>query len=313
MSKKSLIIATRESQLALWQANWAMQWLQKAHPDLHIELLPMSTKADRSPYLSLQAIGGKGLFVKELEEALLDGRADIAVHCMKDMPMAQPDGLIIAAICARETPYDVLVSNRYTDLSALPPNAVVGTSSLRRTSQLLHLRPDLRAQPLRGNVITRLSKLDNDEFDAILLAAAGLKRLGLLSRMREVLASDVFLPAAGQGVIGIECRQDDIASRQRVSIFNNANSAICVTAERAICKRLGAQCQTPVAAFAELSADQIILKGFVGSPDGKQFLMAQAHGASNDPEALGMQVADDLLQQGAAAILQACVNEDLKN
>ena len=309
MRQKSLILATRESQLALWQANWVKECLENAHDGLSVELLPMSTKADRSPYLSLQAHGGKGLFVKELEEALLAGRADFAVHCMKDMPVGLPEGLTLAAFCVRETPYDVFISNRFADLAALPAQAVIGTSSLRRTSQLLHLRPDLVPQPLRGNVITRLTRLDNDEYDAIILAAAGLKRLGLLGRMREVLVNDAFLPAAGQGILGLECRQEDVVTQRLLQALHHTTSAICVTAERAVCKRLGAQCQTPVAAYAELQEnDQLLLKAFVGSPDGQQSLHAQLRGSAADPETLGLQVGDMLLAKGAAAILQACLN-----
>jgi hydroxymethylbilane synthase len=306
MDKKTLTIATRESQLALWQANWVAKCLQKAHPELTVQLLAMSTQADRAPYLSLQQIGGKGLFVKELEEAILDGRADIAVHCMKDMPMLLPPGLCITAMTAREVPFDVLVSNKYSELSELPQNAVVGTSSLRRQSQLLHLRPDLQVNKLRGNVITRLAKLDSGEYDAIILAAAGLKRLGFLPRMNEVLASDDFLPAAGQGVLGIECRVDDVAAQALVKVLNNETSVICVTAERALCKKLGAQCQTSVAAFAEVTDESVLLKGFVGSEDGKSILLAQRTGKSSDPEGLGALVGEDLLKQGAAEILAAC-------
>ena len=306
MDKKTLIIATRESQLALWQANWVSKCLQKAHPGLTVELLPMSTQADRAPYLALHEIGGKGLFVKELEEALLAGRADIAVHCMKDMPVDGPAGLCIAAMSGREVPYDVLVCNKFAEFAEIPRGAVIGTSSLRRQSQLLHLRPDLQIRKLRGNVVTRLAKLDSGEYDAIILAAAGLKRLGFLTRMNEVLASDEFLPAAGQGVLGIECRQDDVQTHALVKVLNNSASTICVTAERALCKRLGAQCQTPVAAFAEMTDERLLLKGFVGSEDGRTVLMAVHGGSATDPVGLGKIVGDDLLAQGAGDILAAC-------
>lgn len=307
MSQKTLKIATRESQLALWQANWVKQCLQKAQPDLVIELLPMSTKADRAPEMNLQDVGGKGLFVKELEEALLDGRADLAVHCMKDMPIAQPAGLCVAAMSEREIPFDVLVSNKHESVASLPSQARVGTSSLRRKSQLLHLRPDLKLEYLRGNVITRLGKLDKGEFDAIILAAAGLKRLGLLPRLENIMAGDEFLPAAGQGVLGLECRQDDVAVRQLVQVLHSEESYICVTAERALCRRLGAQCQTPVAAYAVLEGEQVLLKGFVGSEDGTQILQAQFVGSKHDPVSLGERVGDELLKQGAAEILRACL------
>jgi hydroxymethylbilane synthase len=307
MSKKTLIIATRESKLALWQANWVKECLQKAHHGLAIELLPMSTKADRSPDMNLQDVGGKGLFVKELEEALLDGRADLAVHCMKDMPVDQPLGLTMAAMGEREIPYDVLVSNNHESVASLPSQARVGTSSLRRKSQLLHIRPDLKLEYLRGNVITRLTKLDNGDFDAIILAAAGLKRLGLLPRLENILAGDEFLPAAGQGVLGIECRQEDVITQLLVRVLHDEDSYLCVTAERAVCRRLGAQCQTPVAAFAVIQGDQILLKGFVGSEDGTQILQACHTGSKDDPVKLGERVGDDLLKQGAAEILRACL------
>jgi hydroxymethylbilane synthase len=307
MSKKPLIIATRESQLALWQANWVKECLIKAQPELKVELLPMSTKADRIQELNVHEAGGKGLFVKELEEALYDGRADLAVHCMKDMPVMLPRGLVLAAMCERELPYDVLVSNSYNSIAELPLEAVVGTSSLRRKSQLLHIRPDLKLKNMRGNVITRLNKLDNGEYDAIILAAAGLKRLSLLHRLGNVLEGDDYLPAAGQGALGLECREDDVAVKQLVQVLHNEESFICVTAERALCRRLGAQCQTPVAAYAVLEGGELLLKGFVGSEDGTQNLRAELVGSGGDPVSLGEQVGDALLEQGAAEVLKACI------
>jgi hydroxymethylbilane synthase len=304
MNKKILTIATRESQLALWQANWVKGCIEKEHPELTVKLLGMTTSADRLPYISLQEIGGKGLFVKELEEALLDGRADIAVHSMKDMPVDLPSGLCLPAMSQREDPWDVLVSNTYRSLNAIPAGASVGTSSLRRQSQLLHLRPDLQVKPLRGNVMTRLSRLDSEEYAAIILAAAGLKRLGLIHRASAILQSEEFLPAAGQGVLGLECREEDKATQAIVRSLNDMGSYTCVSAERAVCRRLGANCHVPVAAFAEIKQNKIILRGLVGSVDGKVILQSRLEGILSDPEILGNQVGDALLMQGAEKILQ---------
>jgi hydroxymethylbilane synthase len=300
MSRKRLIIATRESQLALWQAKWVASCIQKAHPEVDVELLPMTTQADRLPFISLAEMGGKGL-----EVALLEKRADIAVHCMKDMPVDLPTGLHMAAMSERETPWDVMVSNQYTTIAQLPKGVTVGTSSLRRQSQLLHIRPDLQVQPLRGNVITRLAKLDSGEYAAIILAAAGLKRLGFLQRITQELPSDEFLPCAGQGVLGIECRQDDIEAQAMVACINDQTSYTCVTAERAFCKRLGAQCQTPVAAYAQMQEDKLLLKGMVASVDGQTMLEHAQIGLVAEPDALGVLVGDALLQQGAAEILNS--------
>jgi hydroxymethylbilane synthase len=306
MNKKTLVIATRESQLALWQANWVKSCLEQQNPGMEVQLLGMTTQADRMPYVSLQEIGGKGLFVKELEEALYDKRADIAVHSMKDMPVDLPPGLCLAAMSEREVPEDALVSNQYAHLNDIPANAIVGTSSLRRQSQLLHLRPDLQVKPLRGNVNTRLAKLDKGEYAAIILAVAGLKRLGFLDRIRCVLASDEFLPAAAQGVLGIQCREEDTAVRQLLAPLNHAMSFLCATAERAVSRRLGANCQVPVAAFAEIKQGQLFLRGLVANCDGSIILRAERYGALNDAETLGGAVGDDLLCQGAEAVLQSC-------
>jgi hydroxymethylbilane synthase len=306
MNKKPLIIATRESQLALWQANWVKSCLEQQNPGMEVQLLGMTTQADRLPYVSLQEIGGKGLFVKELEEALYDRRADIAVHSMKDMPVDLPPGLCLAAMSEREVPEDVLVSNQYTHLNDIPANAIVGTSSLRRQSQLLHLRPDLQVKPLRGNVNTRLAKLDKGEYAAIILAAAGLIRLGFLDRIRCVLASDEFLPAAAQGVLGIQCREEDTTVRQLLAPLNHATSFVCATAERAVSRRLGANCQVPVAAFAAVKQGQLFLRGLVANRDGSIILRAERYGALDEAVALGLAVGDDLLSQGAEALLQSC-------
>jgi hydroxymethylbilane synthase len=290
MRKNHLIIATRESPLALWQANWVKECLVKAHPQLTVSLLGLTTQADKMPYISLAEIGGKGLFVKELEEALLDGRADIAVHSMKDMPVELPVGLSLPVICVREEAGDAFVSAQYASLAALPAQAVVGTSSLRRQSQLLAARPDLQVEKLRGNVNTRLARLDNHEYAAIILAAAGLKRLGLQDRIRHLLDREQFLPSAGQGALGIECRQADLATRGFIAVLNHTQTQICVTAERAMLRRLGVGCQVPVAAHAELEQDKLVVHGFVATIDGKRVLTAMRAGNAAQADALGMEI-----------------------
>ena len=305
MSKKSLTIATRESPLALWQANWVKKCLENLYPELSVHLLGMTTQADRMPYVSLAEIGGKGLFVKELEEALLDGRADIAVHSVKDMPVDLPPGLSMPVMLAREEPWDVMVSNRYPTLESLPQAAVVGTSSLRRQTQLLFARPDVTIRGLRGNVNTRLAKLDNNEFDAIILAAAGLNRLGLQARITQVFSKELFLPAVGQGVLGIECRSNDLAAQVLIAPLQDELTYIRVTAERAMCRRLGGGCHVPVASFAEIVDDKLFLRGLVGSLDGSIVLQAQEQKSFAQADALGISVAEDLLSQGAAKILMA--------
>lgn len=305
MARQSIIIATRKSPLALWQANWVKACLEKAHPHLSVSLLGITTSADKIPYLPLTKIGGKGLFVKELEEALLHGKADLAVHSMKDMPMDLPEGLHLGAICAREDPWDVLVSNTYHALVQLPPGAVVGTSSLRRQSQLLAMRPDIKVAALRGNVNTRVAMLDQDEYAALILAEAGLNRLGLQERIREVYTPGQILPAAGQGALGIECRSQDEEMLQWIAPLNDAITAHCVTAERAMCKRLGGGCSVPVAAYAVVEEEQILLRGLVAQPDGALVLRAEAVSPFEQADHLGKQVAEDLIQQGALAILEA--------
>lgn len=300
----TLRIATRKSPLALWQAEFVRAQLQRLHPQLHVELVTFTTRGDKILDSPLAKIGGKGLFVKELENALLEGSADIAVHSMKDVPMDFPQGLGLAVICEREDPRDAFVSNRYPNFSALPPNACVGTSSLRRQCQLHALRPDLRIASLRGNVNTRLAKLDADVFDAVILATAGLLRLDFADRIRERLATDISLPAGGQGAIGIEIRDDDARVRDLLQPLHHEVTALCVRAERALNKKLQGGCQVPIAAFAELNGAQLHLRGLVGAPNGSTMLRAQAVGASGDPETLGEQVATDLLQQGAGEILE---------
>lgn len=303
MKKSHLTIATRESPLALWQANWVKEHLEMIHPGLSIQLLGMTTSADRMLSIPLTEVGGKGLFVKELEEALLDGRADIAVHSMKDVPMDLPEGLCLPVMCVREDVRDALVSNLYSELALLPPQAKVGTSSLRRQSQLHALRPDLNLLNLRGNVHTRLSRLDSGEYSAIILAAAGLKRLGLQQRIKYFFNIEEILPAAGQGVLGIECRSDDAHTQDLISLLNHAETNDCVTAERAMCKRLGGSCQVPIGAYAEMVEKKIKLRGLVASVDGAVIVRAEKLGAPSRAETLGEKVADELLRQGAKEIL----------
>lgn len=303
-----LRIATRKSPLALWQAYFVRDALEQAHPDLRVDLLAMSTRGDIILDTPLAKIGGKGLFVKELERALLDEEADIAVHSMKDVPMAFPPGLGLAVICEREDPTDAFVSNHYDSLAQLPEGARVGTSSLRRQCQLRERRPDLKILDLRGNVGTRLGKLDAGDYDAIILASAGLIRLELQERIAERLSPEDSLPAGGQGAVGIECRLDDEATLRRLSCLHHDDTAARVVAERAMNATLNGGCQVPIACFAELDANdagggELTLRGLVGSADGRRMLRAEAKGSAAAAEALGVAVAKDLLAQGAAALL----------
>jgi hydroxymethylbilane synthase len=303
MSSEVLRIATRESPLALWQAEYVQAELEKAHAGLKVELLPMTTRGDRVLDAPLAKVGGKGLFIKELEHALLDGSADIAVHSMKDVPMEFPRGLGLPVICEREDVRDALVSNQYASLDELPEGAVVGSSSLRRQCQLRALRPDIVIRDLRGNVNTRLRKLDEGEFDAVILATAGLKRLGMAGRIRQHLDPSVCLPAGGQGAIGIECRDDDAKVKQLIQVLNHLESVITVTAERAMNYRLNGGCQVPIACLAELSGDSLTLRGLVGDPGGHSILRASAGGSSREARLVGEKVAQDLLRQGAGEVL----------
>jgi hydroxymethylbilane synthase len=307
MSKSLLRIATRESPLALWQAEYVKAALEGAHPQLRVELVPMTTRGDQILDSPLSRIGGKGLFIKELEVAMLEGRADIAVHSMKDVPMEFPEGLGLLAICEREDCRDAFVSNNYASFDALPQGAVVGSSSLRRQCQLRALRPDLQLKDLRGNVGTRLRKLDAGEYDAIILAGAGLIRLELRERIRELLPVERSLPAGGQGAVGIEGRFDDAETRALLACLHHENTALCVTAERAMNARLQGGCQVPIAALALLDAPgkQLHLRGLVGSVDGSRILRSEISGAAHLSEELGVILAEDLLRQGASAILEA--------
>jgi hydroxymethylbilane synthase len=302
---RPLIIATRESALALWQAHHIRDRLMTLHPGIEVELLGMTTQGDRILDVTLNKIGGKGLFVKELEQALQDGRADLAVHSLKDVPMVLPEGFALAAIGEREDPRDAFVSNQYRQLSEPPPGAVVGTSSLRRESQLRARYPHLDIQPLRGNVNTRLRKLDEGQYAAIILAAAGLKRLGFEDRIAALLEPEQSLPAAGQGALGIEIRADREDLQALLAPLHHAETAACVRAEREVSRQLGGSCQVPLGAYASVHDGKLFLRGFVASPDGKTFLQAEATGNSEQPEALGLRLADALREQGADAILAA--------
>jgi len=301
----ALTIATRESPLALWQAEFVQRALQQAHPDLAVDLLGMTSRGDQLLDVPLAKVGGKGLFVKELETALLEGRAHIAVHSMKDVPMEFPAGLGLGVICQREDPSDAFVSNRYAALEELPAGAVVGTSSLRRECQLRSRRPDLQVKFLRGNVNTRLRKLDEGEYDAIILASAGLLRLGFAQRIAQSIAVEDSLPAGGQGAVGIELRSDDSQVLELLRVLHHVPTARRVTAERAMNQRLQGGCQVPIACYADYlpGTDRLWLRGLVGKPDGSLILRAEGEADAAEAEQLGIRVADDLLAQGAAEIL----------
>ena len=300
-----LVIASRESALALWQAEHIRDRLRALYPQTAVEILGMTTQGDQILDVTLSKIGGKGLFVKELETALEDGSADLAVHSLKDVPMYLPPGFALACIVEREDPRDAYVSNDYAALQDLPPGSIVGTSSLRRESQLRANFPHLRIEPLRGNVQTRLRKLDEGQYAAIILAAAGLKRLGLGERIRAILSSYDSLPAVGQGALGIETRADRADLKALLAPLHHADSATCVLAERAMSRALAGSCQVPLGGFAEMQEGQLRLRGFVATPDGSRLLRAEQTAAADAPEALGEAVAQDLLQQGAGEILAA--------
>jgi hydroxymethylbilane synthase len=299
-----LVIATRRSRLALWQAEHVKALLEARHRGLRVDLLPMSTRGDELLDQRLDKVGGKGLFVKELENALADGRAQIAVHSMKDLPAELPPGFAIAAILEREDPRDAFVSNNFEKIKDLPTGGVVGTSSLRRAAQILERYPRLEAKLLRGNVETRLAKLDRGEYDAVILAVAGLVRLGLASRIRSRLDPDESLPAPGQGALGIEC----LESRQDVAALLaplvDASVTRCVRAERAVSRVFGGSCTIPLGAFAEQDGVQLLLRALVAAPDGRRVARADVTGRADDPEALGERAAEDLRRQGAADLLK---------
>lgn len=300
---KPLRIATRKSPLALWQANYVKSQLEKIYPELPLELVPFLTQADKQASVPLAEIGGKGLFIKELEDALLEQRADIAVHSIKDMTVELAPGLILSSVCKREDPRDVFLSPDYKTILDLPKGAIVGTSSLRRQCQLKARRPDLQVKHLRGNVGTRISKLYAGEFSGIILAAAGLKRLGESQHIRSYLEIEEWLPAVGQGAIGIECRAEDVRTQELLSHIEDPETRNCIHAERAMNKALGGSCFAPIAAYATIVENSLKLQGLVGSIDGTQILRCSAQGI--DPEQLGLTVANNLLAQGAAKLLAA--------
>jgi hydroxymethylbilane synthase len=298
-----IVIATRESRLALWQAEHVKARLESLYPACHVELLGMTTRGDQILDRPLAKVGGKGLFVKELEAALLDGQADIAVHSMKDVPMQLGEPFVLPCISAREVPLDAFVSNRYANLADMPPGAVVGTSSLRRESQLHARFPWLGVTSLRGNLDTRLRKLDEGQYDAIILAAAGLKRLGLADRIRAELSAEDSLPAAGQGALGIECLADRPEVAAWLAPLNDAETSACVRAERAVARALAGSCEVPLGAYAQVRNSALWLRGFVALPDGSRMVSAEREGRAEDAEALGLALADDLRAQGAEDIL----------
>ena len=313
MSAQTLRIATRKSPLALWQAEHVKARLLAQHPELTVELVTFTTKGDIILDTPLAKIGGKGLFVKELEVAMLAGDADIAVHSMKDVPMEFPEGLELGIICERENPRDAFVSNNYSSLAELPQGAVVGTSSLRRQCQLQAKRPDLVIRSLRGNVQTRLGKMDAGEYDAIILASAGLLRLEMEDRIAEYMEPELSLPAGGQGAVGIELRSGDNTTMDLIASLHHEKTAYCVMAERAMNRRLQGGCQVPIACYAiEETPGQLWLRGLVGSVDGKQMLTTEIRGSVDDAEALGIQAAEALLAQGASAILAEVYGNEVK-
>ncbi|MEY4768881.1 MAG: hypothetical protein RL637_1520 [Pseudomonadota bacterium] len=305
----TLRIATRKSPLALWQAEHVAHCLRQIMPELKIELVTMVTQGDKILDTPLAKIGGKGLFIKELEQGILAGEADIAVHSMKDVTMEFPAELQLAAILPREDPSDALVSNRYLNLETLPENAKIGTSSLRRQCQLQAYLPNAHILPLRGNVNTRLAKLDAGDYDAIILATAGLKRLGLEARIRQKLPSTISLPAVGQGAIGIEARIDHIEINELLQKLHHQPTAICVQAERAMNAHLKGGCQVPIAGFAQLIDDTLTMQGLVGQPNGKLIYRASRSGLTTQAKEIGIAIAEDLLSQGADKILQDLYSE----
>ncbi len=306
MKSKTIRIATRQSPLALWQANHVRELLLKQWPSLTIELLPMVTSGDKFLKDKLLAAGGKGLFVKELEEALLDKRADFAVHSTKDMPAELPQGLTLAVICKRHNPLDAFISNRFSTIDTLPEKAIVGTSSLRRQSQLLAYRPDLQIKTLRGNINTRLSKLDAGEYDAIILAAAGLERMGMEGKITAFLTDEMMLPTCGQGALCIECRTDDLEIQQLIGTLNDPDSALCIHTERSVNAQLGGSCHVPLAVFCTITKnDQIILKAKILNLDGSQIIEDLQTGEKSQALLLAKQCTQNLMDKGALTLLDS--------
>ncbi len=310
MATDTIRIATRKSPLAMWQAEYVRDRLMAIHPGLEVELLGMTTQGDKILDSPLAKIGGKGLFVKELEQQMLEGGADIAVHSMKDVPVAFPEGLHLAVICEREDPRDAFVSNNFSSLDELPQGARVGTSSMRRQCQLRALRPDLQILDLRGNVNTRLRKLDEGDYDAIILAAAGLIRLGFEARITQTMSTELSLPAIGQGAVGIECRSEDERVNRLIAPLNDSATRIRVLAERAMNNRLEGGCQVPIAGHATLAGGELHLRGLVGSTDGKTMVRGERRGPQESAEAMGVELAEELLQNGAAQILNELYGDE---
>lgn len=297
-------IATRKSPLALWQANFVKQQILTNHPNLTVELIPMVTKGDVLLDSPLSKIGGKGLFVKQLEQAILNNEADIAVHSIKDIPAEFPEGLTLATICKRDDVRDSFISNKYSNIDELPNGAIIGTSSLRRQCQLRAKYPHLQIKDLRGNVGTRLAKLDNKQYDAIILASAGLKRLALEDRIKQYIDTDLILPAVGQGAIGIETRSDDKQILEILSVLDDKHSRVCIEAERAMNKALQGGCQVPIAGYSQLNNNILSLQGLVGRIDGSKIIKGTLEGSITEAEKLGQELAKRLLDQGAKAILK---------
>ena len=307
---KQLTIASRESRLAMWQAEHVRAALQQLYPECEVRILGMTTKGDQILDRTLSKVGGKGLFVKELETALQDGRADLAVHSMKDVPADLPVEFALPVVMKREDPRDAFVSNVFAGLADLPAGSIVGTSSLRREAQIRKAYPALTVQPLRGNLDTRLGKLDRGEYAAIILAAAGLKRLGLAERIRSILPSTASLPAAGQGALGIETRADRADVAAWLAPLNHDETQACVTAERAVSRALGGSCSVPLAAYGVIEGSLIVLRARVGAPDGSRMLETEVQGAAGDAVALGERAAMELRKQGADVILAALSSHD---
>ena len=305
---KKIKIATRKSPLAIWQAKYVKEELIKAHVDIEIELVSMQTEGDRFLESPLFNVGGKGLFIKELEEALSSNDADIAVHSMKDVVVDLPENLILPAIMKREDSRDVLISNHYNEIDTIPSNGVVGTSSLRRQSQFRRLCPNAILRDLRGNVETRIRKLDDGEYDAILLAAAGIIRLGLSNRITQLVPHGHLLPAVGQGAIGIECRADDMITQELIAPLNDKDTSLCVLTERAFSRRLNGGCQLPIAAHALIEDKQIKLRGLVAKLDGSEIIKSEKQGDIMDAESIGSSLAELLLERGADVILKELIN-----
>lgn len=304
MTNNRIRIGTRASQLALWQANWIKECLIRRHPELDVHIEKIKTTGDKILDVSLAKIGGKGLFVKEIENALLENSVDIAVHSMKDVPTELPDGLGIVAVSEREDPRDALLSGTGKGMADLPDSAAIGTSSLRRQAQLLHLNPAFNIQPLRGNINTRLRKLNEGQYDAIILAYAGVKRLGWEKEVTQIIGPDVMLPAIGQGALGIEARLDDAQTLDRISFLNHPRTSVCVAAERAFLHRLEGGCQVPIAAYATIEGEELTITGLVAAVDGSRFIRKERTGLSSDARSMGTELADEVLDSGGREVLE---------